>query len=98
MNPFFVTRHAEARAQQRGVTLGDIGLAMEIGTEVDDGFMVLKRDYRQYERVLKRNRARARHLVGKRFVLNGERLLTTYHVNNRTCRRLLQHSKERGLK
>ena len=53
MTNVVLSRHAETRMAQRGIAFSDIGAVLEIATEVDDGFIVLRRDYQEFEHNMK---------------------------------------------
>ncbi|ANK76512.1 hypothetical protein FA04_27555 (plasmid) [Ensifer adhaerens] len=84
------TQHATQRASQRGLIETDLQLIMAIGTEVEGGFLVRKRDYLAVEREIKAHLNRLRHLVGKRVVADEGSLITAYHAKPGKTRRLLQ--------
>jgi len=84
------TTHAVARMSQRGIRADDLELIQEIGTEVEGGYLVLEKDFQAYDCQLKRMRERVRRLVGKRVVVEGDRVLTAYHAEARKQRRLIR--------
>jgi hypothetical protein len=91
------TTHAAARMSQRGIRDDDLELILEIGTEVEGGYIVLKKDYRAYDCELKRKRERVRRLVGKRVVVEGDRVVTAYHAEPKKQRRLIRGAEDRSL-
>ena len=89
-----ITDHGSARMSQRGIREKDLDLLFHIGTEAGDGFVVLQRDYQDFERVLKRLIQRARRLVGKRVVIAEGKLITGYHATPGKMKRLLNKMEE----
>ena len=82
MTPSFnLTSHAATRMAERGLTAGDLELAMWIGTEVQGGYLVREKDFHSLEREWKRLRDQARKLVGKRVVVDGDCVTTAYHLS-----------------
>jgi hypothetical protein len=87
---FEMSRHATVRAAQRNLSDDDLALAMHIGTEVLDGFLVRERDVQSYVCELKRQIDRAERLSGVRIVSDGVSLVTAYHADRSKQRRLLR--------
>jgi hypothetical protein len=85
-----LTSHGATRTAQRGLAAEDLELIPRIGTEVEGGFLVRQKDFQAYERMLKRDLERARRLVGKRLVIDGNVVITAYHATRRKERRLLR--------
>ena len=90
MNSFSVSDHAVCRMQQRGVMERDIELITAIGMETGDGYFVRRKDVQAFERDLKSLINRAHRLVGKRIVVEGNRLVTAYVASPRKQKRLLR--------
>ncbi len=67
-------------------------------TEVEGGYLVLDKDYKELERQLKGLLQRLRRVIGKRLVLDGGRVLTAYHASGRQRRRLMRKASERDLR
>jgi hypothetical protein len=86
-----LTAHAAMRMSQRGIAKEDLGLIEWIGTEVEGGYLVREKDFQALDRELKQLREHARRLVGKRLVVEGDRLITAYHAA-----RYKQHQLLRG--
>jgi hypothetical protein len=84
------TKHVIIRMAQRNISADDLGLAMQIGTEVDDGFLVREKDVQSYVRVLKHQIERAEKLIGTRIVNDGDSVITVYRAGKRKQRRLLR--------
>jgi hypothetical protein len=97
MTPFELTPHSLCRLSQRGIRLDDLELVPYVGTEVEGGFFVRQRDFQRFEQEAKRLVERARKLVGKRVVVEGERLITGYHACESDQRRLLRTAEQRNI-
>jgi hypothetical protein len=98
MTAFTLTDHAALRMAQRGMSMRDAELAALIGTEVDDGYLVLAKNCKTLESELKALSDRVRKLQGKRLVVaaNG-RIVTAYRASKRRARRLVRAAYERDL-
>jgi hypothetical protein len=81
---------------QRGIENIDIELIKWLATEVEGGYLVREKDFQVLDRGLKQLRDRARRLVGKRLVVEGDQLVTAYHTNHRKERRLLRGAEDRS--
>ena len=90
-----ITSHASTRMSQRGIASDDVELIRLIGTEVEGGYFVREKDFRALDRQLKHLRDHVRRLVGKRLVVEGDRIVTAYHVERGKERRLLRAAGER---
>jgi hypothetical protein len=75
---------------QRCIAPDDIELIAWIGTEVEGGYFVREKDFAALDRELKQVRQRARRLVGKRLVVERDRVLTVYRAAHRKERQLLR--------
>jgi len=94
MNTLTLTNHAVVRMAQRGIMTKDSELIVLIGTEVDDGYLVLSRDYQEVERALKTFLQRCRRIVGKRLVVTNGHIVTAYHPSKKCQRKLLRDAQE----
>jgi hypothetical protein len=92
MNTHALTRHAAVRSAQRGVTSKDIELIALIGTEVEGGYFVRDKDYREVKATLKNLLHRLKRVVGKRSVVKTGQVITVYHASQKCGRRLLRHA------
>jgi hypothetical protein len=92
-----LTRHALIRMGQRAVKHDDLDLVMQMGTEVEGGFLVREKDYQAYEREQKLKLERARRLVGVRVVIAGNRVVTACHARPAKERRLLRGAEQREM-
>ena len=86
----YLTAHAAVRMAQRGITGNDLDLITWLGTEVEGGYFVREKDFEALDRDLKQLRQRAKRLVGKRVVIEGDQIITAYHVVPGKERRLLR--------
>ncbi|MBC7153250.1 MAG: DUF4258 domain-containing protein [Rhodobacteraceae bacterium] len=85
------TSHAVMRLAQRGFRKDDAEWIMTLGTEVEGGYLVLKKDVFEIERLCKRLPNELRRLVGARIVVDGGVLITAYHAKPRKQRKLLSN-------
>jgi hypothetical protein len=76
-----ITKHAAARMSQRAIVRRDAELIILIGAEIDDGYLVREKDYRQAEHRLKKLLQSFRRLVGKRLVVKNGQIVTAYHAS-----------------
>ena len=90
MSTLTITRHGGVRMAQRGVGIKDAELIVQIGTEVEGGYLVLVKDYQEVERQVKEFLARCRRVVGKRLIIADGQIVTAYHASRRHRRRLLR--------
>jgi hypothetical protein len=86
------TRHAISRMSQRGIGFDDIELVESIGTEVEGGYLVRRKDVYAFEQQLKKLGDRARRLEGTRVVIKNDAVITAYHAQKGKERRLLRPS------
>jgi hypothetical protein len=96
MNSLDLTAHAVKRMAQRGLTDDDVELIRWIGTEVEGGYLVREKDFQALDRELRQLRDQARRLVGKRLVLEGDRLVTAYHAGRSKQRLLVRGAEARS--
>jgi activator of HSP90 ATPase len=92
-----LTQHALIRMAQRAFDANDMDLIMWMGTEVEGGYLVREKDFQAFEQMLKQWRDRARRVVGKRVVQDGDRIVTAYHARRTKQRRLLRHVEQRTM-
>jgi hypothetical protein len=95
-NSLDLTTHAVKRMAQRGLADDDVELIRWIGTEVEGGYLVREKDFQALDRELRQLRDQARRLVGKRLVLEGDRLITAYHAVRSKHRLLLRGAEARS--
>jgi hypothetical protein len=90
MRGLHLTRHAMLRMSQRGVGLDDIEIVEFIGTEVEGGYLVRRKDVQAFEQRLKKLGDWVRRLEGKRIVVKNNIVVTAYHARQTKQRRLLR--------
>ena len=90
MNTFVLTKHAAMRIAQRSMKIEDAELIALIGTQVDDGYLVRMKDFQRIEAEFKKLLLRLRRIVGKRLILNNDKVVTAYHASRRLHRRLVR--------
>jgi hypothetical protein len=96
MSDQHLTVHAALRIAQRAIRHHDLEFIQCIGTEVEDGYLVREKDFQAFERELKRLRDHAKRLVGKRMVIAGGSIVTAYHAQPHTEKRLLRGAEGRA--
>jgi hypothetical protein len=97
MSALAVTKHAATRMSQRGIVPNDAELIVLIGTQIDDGYLVRERDYREAEQSLKQLLQNFRRLVGKRLVVKNGQIVTAYRASKQKERYLLRAGRDRNL-
>jgi hypothetical protein len=89
-----LSRHAETRAQQRGIRERDTDLILRIGTPIDaESVYVLDKDVDREVRLLKRQIDAVERLRGIRAVLAANTVVTVYRATPKTEKRLLRYSR-----
>lgn len=91
MTDLILTAHARTRLSQRALRAVDINVILQIGTEVEGGLLVRKKDFERFAASLQAQIAQARRLVGKRLVIADGQLVTAYHSSRSDERRLLRN-------
>lgn len=90
MSALRMSDHAIHRFAQRGFRLDDAEIIMELGSEVDDGYLIRSKDLQEVERAAKAFLNRIRRLKGARLVVAGETVVTGYRPSRRKCKDLLR--------
>jgi hypothetical protein len=85
-----LTRHAVLRLSQRGVGSDDLEIIDLVGTDVEGGTILLRKDAAAFEREAKKAISRVWRLVGKRSVCDRDTVITAYHATRAKQRRLLR--------
>lgn len=86
-----ITRHAQTRMDQRGLTEADIDLILAFGSEVEGGFVLRKKDVQAQLQQLRAQIQRIEKLEGKRVVVAKAHLVTAYHASSEDLKRLLRN-------
>ena len=92
MNNLALTNHAVLRLSQRGFVPSDLDLIMAIGSEVEDGFLVLKKDIQAVEQTLRALLKKLKKVEGKRLVVVDGSLVTAFHASDREQCRLTRRA------
>lgn len=92
-----LTAHAVMRMAQRGFRPDDIGLVSLLGTEVEGGYLLCRRDCDALIRDMKQVIAQVERLRGTRIVTDGDVLVTAYRASPRRSRRLLRGVPDRDM-
>jgi hypothetical protein len=90
MSHLQITSHALSRMAQRNISMSDVDLIMQIGAEVDDGFLVREKECQLLEQQVKQFLNRVRRLKGKRIVVTDGCLVTAFHADRCEEKRLLR--------
>lgn len=85
-----VSKHAVERFAQRGFMLDDAEIIMQLGTEVEDGFLVCDRECRKMEEQARAFLRRLDRLRGARLVVEGSTVVTVYRAGKRKQKELLK--------
>ena len=88
-----ISRHAEARLQQRGISSAKIDVVWRYGAIVACGYLMRRKDIK---RVSSRDKTMAKHLQaldGLLLVVEGETLVTAYFADREKQKRLLRGSR-----
>lgn len=84
-----MTRHANARIRQRGLTEHDVNLIRAVGETVEDGFLMTNRAIDLQVQALRRQIARMERLRGVAVIEDGNTIITVYRADRKRVRRLL---------
>ena len=96
MSASTLTHHAIVRMSQRGIRFDDLELAEFIGTEVEAGCLVRRKDAQAIVRELKKLIDQIERLPGKRIVDGSGTVITAYHAIRSKERRLLRRGSHGG--
>jgi hypothetical protein len=97
MKGFTLSRHAIQRLGQRSISEADVDLVIGLGTEVQDGYLMMERDCQILVEALKRDIQRIQRLSGKRVVIDGSHVVTAFRALPREERRLVRGAERRLL-
>ena len=89
MGNLALSQHAIIRMAQRGIDMSDIDLIMAIGSEVDDGVFVRRKDVEALEHGARSLLRQLKRVRSKRLVLAQDCLVTAYHASRPEEHRLL---------
>ena len=84
-----MTRHASKRIQQRGLSDSDIDFILGLGSEVEGGYLLTRRDRVKIQHRAKWAIAKAQRLEGKRLVMEGETVVTAFHATKKQQKKLV---------
>lgn len=86
-----MSRHAETRAQQRGIRESDIPVIVAAGTQFnDDSVFLLARDVDREIQKRKREICALERLRGCRVVIEGRTIITIYRPSRKTEKKLFR--------
>lgn len=88
IRPAKLSRHATARAQQRGILLEDLEVIQQHGEEVTDGYMMTRKAIANRRSELKKELQRLDKLNGVTLIADDDTIVTAYRAKNSTIRRL----------
>ena len=89
--------HASTRIRQRGFSESDVELIVTVGTQVEDGAVLLrKQDVDREIRDLKRQIQSLRRLRNAKAVVDGETVVTVYRAGKSSQRTTLRRAREGG--
>ncbi len=92
-----ITRHAEARMQQRALTLEDIEFLEHHATRTERGYLMTRKDVREMEPFTRMMVAKAERLVGVFLAVEDDRLITAYKARRKNLRKLLHGYQGNGV-
>lgn len=90
MSDLDFTDHAVVRMAQRGLLLSDVELIMTVGSEVEDGVFVRRKDVQAFERAVRNIMRRLKKVEGKRLVVTNGCLVTPFHASLQEQHRLMR--------
>lgn len=93
MSDLALTHHAVVRMAQRGILPIDVDLILAIGSEVEDGFLVRRKDVKIVERDVRDFLKRLKKVEGKRLVVTDGCLVTAFHASPREQHRLTRRER-----
>lgn len=85
-----LTRHAETRIRQRGLTEKDIDVVLEIGADTGDAVVLTNRIVDAQIAAHKRSIAQLERLRGAAVIVEGDAVLTAYRPRRWKMRRMLR--------
>ena len=97
MTSIAVTKHATERMAQRAISMGDIEIVTNFGTEVEGGYIFRRSDVAALVSELKTRILQIQRLAGQRVVQKNGKLVSAYHATNTKTRQLLKFGEERQM-
>lgn len=91
-----MTNHAEARMRQRGFRKVDVDLVLSVATRIgEDAFLLTDQDAAREIQRRKHEIQQLERLRGSKMIVEGDALITLYHVARKTQRphRSMQRSR-----
>jgi hypothetical protein len=95
MQALHVTNHGQMRMRQRGLSADDLGLLLQVGVDVPDGYFVTRKGCAKLIRHLKQIIGRLERLPGRKAIVRGNALVTAYHASKAQQRQLAAQAEER---
>ena len=92
MTAIVVSKHAQLRLSQRGMSLADAHLIIEFGSEAADGYLITRRDVAELQRETKWLLHRVARLESKLIVVRDGALITAFHSTKSQQRRFLSNA------
>lgn len=89
MTDLVLTKHAQARLQQRGLKLQDIELIGQYGEYVDKGILMTTDAVDEALASLKRRMKRLEKLRGRLLITDGDTVVTIYRATDKQTKLLL---------
>ncbi len=84
-----LTKHIQARCQQRGIQEHDLKLVAQLGTETPKGLILTRKDVAEVEREAKRLVIWLSRLQDVFVATEGETMKTAFHATRQQRRRLM---------
>ena len=86
-----ITKHAQQRIQQRGLSATDLEIILTHGTETRGGYYLRRKDTERVEVELKKLINQLHRLTGKYVVVEGNTVITAYHPGQRSQKNVLRN-------
>ncbi len=90
---YTLTRHAEGRLQQRGLSKADLNLILEWGTATDQGVVLTRRDLQGEDQAWRPRIARLERLVDVAVIITGGSILSVYRLSRGNRRTMLRRDR-----
>ena len=90
-----ITKHAEKRMQQRGISVSDIDIILEHGKAIDgNGIFLTSKRSEQIIRSLKKKIAAVERLRNTKVVVKDDRVVSCYPCRNSEIRRMKKRTRQ----